>query len=353
MVASKSIGVYLLAITLALSAGEAFAMGQAPSTCPNRYDGPIVSAMIVANGTAYDPMAQQDLTFTLPNDMTYDVTFTIHTNTQSSQNNTDPGTTWYRNTALGFGNGICVNDAGPGQDITITSSYGHPPAMAPEGTQSIEFGTVSSTGFQYNVEWVNPINNTSTPQLQTLTVISADSSGTAFEGMWTELWQNGQIIQEGPTPFSAEVQSGTDYEVFMGNWENILFDHWEDGSTNPQRAFSISENTTFTAFFRINNPPNAEDDSAQTTINQPVTIDVLANDSDPDGDPLTVDSTSQPMHGSVTINEDNTITYTPDLAFIGSDSFDYQISDGIGQTDAASVFITVGIVEIPPLPILP
>lgn len=184
-----------------------------------------------------------------------------------------------------------------------------------------------------------------------LNINSADLSGNTFDGMWVEIWQNGEIVQEGPTPFSTEIQSDANYEIFTDNWQNITFDHWEDGGTDARRPINISEDSTITAFFNTNNPPVAGDDSAETTINNPVTIDVLANDSDPDGDPLTVDSiTIEPEHGSVTINEDNTITYTPDFAFLGSDSFDYQISDGNGGTDTAMVPITVNAVSVPKLP---
>lgn len=91
-----------------------------------------------------------------------------------------------------------------------------------------------------------------------------------------------------------------------------------------------------------NNPPIAANDSAQTSVNTSVTIDVLANDSDPDGDALTLSSiTAAPSHGTATINPNKTITYTPSFAYMGSDSFRYQISDGKGGTATALVSITV------------
>jgi hypothetical protein len=88
-------------------------------------------------------------------------------------------------------------------------------------------------------------------------------------------------------------------------------------------------------------PPVAEDDFATTPRDTPVTIDVLANDSDPDGDPLTVTSVGDPAHGSATDNGDGTVTYTPDSGFVGDDSFPYTIGDGAGGADDATVFVTV------------
>ncbi|MGH2749651.1 MAG: cadherin-like domain-containing protein [Actinomycetota bacterium] len=89
-----------------------------------------------------------------------------------------------------------------------------------------------------------------------------------------------------------------------------------------------------------NGPPVAEDDAAETDHGIPVTIDVLANDSDPDGDDLTIDSVTQPANGTATI-DGSQITYTPDGGFAGPDSFTYTISDGKGGSDTATVIVTV------------
>jgi len=90
-----------------------------------------------------------------------------------------------------------------------------------------------------------------------------------------------------------------------------------------------------------NAPPDAINDSPETLANISVDIDVLANDTDPDGDSLSIDSTSNgPSNGSVAIVGD-VITYTPNTDFVGFDSFDYTISDGNGGIDTATVTITV------------
>jgi hypothetical protein len=93
----------------------------------------------------------------------------------------------------------------------------------------------------------------------------------------------------------------------------------------------------------INESPLAVDDSATMLKDAAVTIDVLANDSDPDGDPLFVESFSQPAFGVVTINADNTLTYTPHPSFYGSDAFTYTVSDGSGGTATASVTLVPAI----------
>ena len=86
--------------------------------------------------------------------------------------------------------------------------------------------------------------------------------------------------------------------------------------------------------------PNALDDTAISPLS-PVTIDVLSNDTDPNQDSLTVADVSNPNSGTVVINDDGTVTYTPNLGFIGTDSFTYTVSDGDGNTDTATVNVQV------------
>ncbi|MDX1459473.1 MAG: Ig-like domain-containing protein [Xanthomonadales bacterium] len=92
-----------------------------------------------------------------------------------------------------------------------------------------------------------------------------------------------------------------------------------------------------------NEPPVAVDDYARTLKGYPEVIDVLANDFDPDGDPLTVVDIIQSAHpmGFVVINGDGTLTYTPMAGWWGGDSFQYVVSDGRGGTATGTVTIDV------------
>ena len=90
----------------------------------------------------------------------------------------------------------------------------------------------------------------------------------------------------------------------------------------------------------VNDPPIATDDEAETTKGAPVVIDVLANDYDMDNDPLSVASVTQGSKGSVDINPDETVTYTPGRRFKGSDTFTYTCSDGNGGEATATVTVT-------------
>jgi hypothetical protein len=93
-----------------------------------------------------------------------------------------------------------------------------------------------------------------------------------------------------------------------------------------------------------NSPPDAVDDAASVLAGGSVQINVLANDTDADVDPLTIDSFTQPANGA-TVPVDGMpgwIEYTPSEGFAGpDDTFEYTISDGNGGSDTASVTVSV------------
>ena len=99
----------------------------------------------------------------------------------------------------------------------------------------------------------------------------------------------------------------------------------------------------------VNDPPLAVDDAADTPEDTPVTIAVLENDSDPDGDPLTVAEVSAPAHGTAAPAAGGTVEYTPEADFHGTDRFTYVVGDGSGLTAQAAVAVTVLPVNDPPL----
>jgi parallel beta-helix repeat protein len=94
-----------------------------------------------------------------------------------------------------------------------------------------------------------------------------------------------------------------------------------------------------------NMPPKAANDSASTLKNAPVTISVLANDSDSDGtlNAASVTLVAGPTHGTTSINPTTgAVTYTPAANYTGSDSFTYKVQDNNGAfSNIATVSLTV------------
>ncbi|HCV01497.1 MAG TPA: hypothetical protein DG048_02530, partial [Pseudoalteromonas sp.] len=89
-----------------------------------------------------------------------------------------------------------------------------------------------------------------------------------------------------------------------------------------------------------NNPPQAVDDTVTIDVDQSVTVNVLANDFDEDGDSIRVVS-AQASIGSVSVNPDDTLTFTPPAAFTGNAVVTYIIEDTQGGTSEGRLTITV------------
>ena len=147
---------------------------------------------------------------------------------------------------------------------------------------------------------------------------------------------------------------GDDYDVLdlSGVGPYMLTDVTPDSNGNGINGTVVlldddgnptGETIVFTEIEEIidgNEAPDAGDDTATTDEDTPVTIDVLANDSDPDGDPLEVTEATSP-DGEVVINPDGTITFTPDENFNGPTTIDYAVTDPDGNTDTATVTVDV------------
>ena len=100
----------------------------------------------------------------------------------------------------------------------------------------------------------------------------------------------------------------------------------------------------------VNDPPQPVDDAAETPEDAPVTIAVLENDRDGDGDPLVVLEVSAPAHGSALVTAGGGgVLYTPEPNYHGPDRFSYTIGDGTGLTAGAAVAVTVLPVNDPPV----
>jgi large repetitive protein len=89
----------------------------------------------------------------------------------------------------------------------------------------------------------------------------------------------------------------------------------------------------------LSQAPIAQNDSATTNQNAPVTLDVLANDRDPDGtlNPSSLLIVQAPKHGQVSLNPNGTVTYKPAADYLGSDQFAYLIQDNSGVYSTPAV----------------
>jgi hypothetical protein len=99
----------------------------------------------------------------------------------------------------------------------------------------------------------------------------------------------------------------------------------------------------------VNDPPAAADDTANAVAGVALSIPVLANDSDVDGDSLQVAVATGPAHGTATAGGDGKIVYTAAAGYAGADQFSYTVTDPGGLTGTAVVKLTVTNPAPPPV----
>ncbi len=149
-------------------------------------------------------------------------------------------------------------------------------------------------------------------------------------------------------PLTYSIVSGPSNGSLSGTVPNLTYTPNQDYVGSDSFTFKANNGTYDSNIATIsititpvNDAPVAAADSDNTFEDTAVTVNVLANDIDVDGDTLTVTNVTNASNGSVVINPDDTVTYTPNSDFVGGDYFTYTMSDGNGENDTAIVSITV------------
>ena len=163
---------------------------------------------------------------------------------------------------------------------------------------------------------------------------------------WTTDEQSDSLVEYGDTAsygLSVYDSAGvTSHSVtLMGLWPNTTYYYRVTSTDSAGNGATVEDPVTYFFTTLANTPPVAVDDSVTTTDATPVMINVLANDSDFDGDTLTVESVNYDPAKAAVETDGNTVTYTPILAAPYLDTFTYTVSDGYGGTDTAEVIVEV------------
>lgn len=170
------------------------------------------------------------------------------------------------------------------------------------------------------------LSNDSDPDWDTLTVVTW---GNPAHGVLSSTGANGQFTYTPNVGYSG-IDSFT-YSVSDGR----------GGSASATVSIIVASAPG------ANRPPVAANDAYSTALNTPLVVSagsgVLANDSDPDGDVLSVFVWGAPAHGTLSgTGANGQFTYTPNTGYSGADSFTYSASDGRGGVANATVAISVG-----------
>jgi ELWxxDGT repeat protein len=198
--------------------------------------------------------------------------------------------------------------------VTVSPVNDAPVAMADAATLD-EDGSIT----------LAPLSNDSDPDGDTLVLgaVGVPSHGTAMVG------PDGVTVAYTPSAGYSGPDS-FDYTASDGS----------GGSTTATVSISVAP---------VNDAPVAAPDTGVTDEDQPLSLSVLLNDSDADGDALGIASVTAPSHGSAAIGAGGLVTYTPAPDFHGADSFEYTIEDASGATGTALVTISVSPVNDPPV----
>ncbi|MCV6587304.1 MAG: cadherin-like domain-containing protein [Marinibacterium sp.] len=191
----------------------------------------------------------------------------------------------------------------------------------------LEFG---STGLKTRISWTDPTDATDWSEM----VVTFDANGVRA----TE----SRRMDSGHVETKIYDANGNRVEMRLTDPDDVQDWH------RITRTYDVNNLLASEVVVDDSADPVTDADTAQTLLGQPVTIDVLANDSDPDGDAISVLSVSDAQHGTVSIDASGMVVYTPAPGYLGSDSFTYTVSDGAGGRSTETVTVTVAAPNGPP-----
>lgn len=259
---------------------------------------------------------------------------------------------------------VLANDSDPeGQAISI-NSFSQPSrgAVTQVGSNLVytpDAGYVGADSFSYSIrDSLGAISNTASVTLNITNaapVASNDSKTTLMNTavsigvLANDSDANGDAISIrtfGQPTHGSVVQSGSSL-IYTPAANYTGTDSFVYTIKDSYGVSSGSATVTLTVNAPPNSAPSAKADSAATRHNQPVTIAVLSNDSDAEGQALSVNGFSQPAHGTVSLSG-NSLVYTPTTNYVGSDSFSYTAKDSLGAV-SGNATVTLSVTNAAPV----
>jgi hypothetical protein len=239
--------------------------------------------------------------------------------------------------------GLSFNDAGNG--IYISTQW----TDASQALVSVDFGAASAPVCTRSAPTVsvNPAQSNWLPAgssySYSATLTNQDSSACANSSFsLSSVKPSGWSANLGSSSLSLAPGASGNFSLSVGAPSTASNGFYNVGASASANAFSGTGGASFVVDNPVtrNQAPTAQDDSVVLSSISPVTIAVLANDRDPDGDTLSIVSFTQGAKGSVTLNSNASLTYTPAKSFKTDDQFSYSITDG---QSTASTTVTISL----------
>jgi hypothetical protein len=304
-----------VAVLLTLFASAAYAQNQpiAVDDGPFSVDegGPLAgSPSVLTNDTELDG---QPLTVTVQTPPSFDSSFSLDMNTGVITYTHDGSET----TSDSFTYEACDNEPTPLCDsatVTFTINPQNDDPTANDDSANVDENSTNNL--------IDVTGNDTDPEDDPLTVTNATTATGSVSP------SGGNVSYTPPTGFVGDAT--VNYTISDGN----------GGSDSAVLTVTVDN---------VNDPPNANPDvlTVDEDSNNNI-VDVLDNDDDPDGDPLTITGASA-TNGTTALLGNGNVGYTPDPNYFGSDTINYSITDGNGETDSSTVSVTVNPVPDPPV----
>ncbi|WP_244936671.1 DUF4082 domain-containing protein [Methylobacterium currus] len=274
---------------------------------------------------------------------------------------------------------VNVESPSAGRTLTVTSSPSQtlfpgsakPKVVNTADTTSVELGvqfTSSAAGTVSGIRFYKGSQDTGTHTGTLWSSTGQKLATTTFTNETTDGWQTATFSN--PVPITPGATYTASYYSTLGHYSSDVnyFNNTVTsgplsaaGGSNGVFVYSNTSQFPTQSFNNTNfwvdvlfNPNGTTTNQAPTAVNDTGlavtrntavtfgTSTLLANDTDPNGDPLTVTSVSGPTNGTVALNTtDSTVTFTPTTGYTGPAGFTYTISDGRGGTASANVALTV------------
>ncbi|MGS2741045.1 Ig-like domain-containing protein [Sinomicrobium sp. M5D2P17] len=208
--------------------------------------------------------------------------------------------------------------------FTIEAINNAPVIAAPASINVDEDAATALTGISFSDADADIANVMVTLSVPGGTLSATSGGGVTVGGSGNTLALTGSItdinafIAAGGVGFTTAANETNDIVLTVA-----INDNGNTGSGGSQQD-TAAVTLSVTA---VNDAPVAVEDEIITDVNTPVTSNVLTNDSDPEGDALTASLVTAPVNGTVVLNADGSLTYTPTTNYSGLDSLQYQVCD--------------------------
>ncbi len=255
-----------------------------------------------------------------------------------------------RDVFLGATAGDSIDGSAAGDDFDTLDLRGVGPVRVTYDPANAENGTVdflddlgNTTGTMTFVEIENVLVQDGAPDANPDTATTPEDTDAVINVIGNDTDPDGDPL----TVTTATAENG---EVTVNSDGTITYSPFMDFNGTDTITYTVRDpdgntatSTVTVTVTPVNDLPEAEDDFAETPVDTPVVINVLENDTDLDGDTLSVLGTPTTAQGTVVVNPNGTLTFTPNPGFTGAAVISYEITDNNGGTDTAQVTVLVGV----------